>query len=1321
MDLRKDPIVLRSSASCHSKMHSQYTCDCYCKTQAPSTYRRNETQSERGPIKLLTSKSSLSKMNTGRSVKNVPFAPANLVNEDQPNTRRSTVTLPVSPVLSPETSAALEDVEKLLKDAQIQIKGISLAANSNHVQKTVNAYPDEMALDDETDQLLYIRERVAHKFQEANGWIDADTKNQGTPNERRPLMKPKRIIDFSAPKFQMIEECRKDFSRYEAFGIQNQGITSQTAKDIPSNEEKGSNETVDREAEKARKTNRFVVKTGPSVNIKRSLVAQNLREIGIPPDPSFVKESTNVGTYLVRHDHWTGSSTFKEKFTKIPEEPRSTRNNAKSTTNKQRKRLEQPNEVERIVDSSSSSGSKEKSETLEGTGDNLLENNGKSKNTEKLDDSKTTVENEKSLESNVSDIVAGSNGVEPKEERKTLSAETIGEETDCSTTRVNSGSRNEQKQVRFEERIVNETKLELPAEIPDDRVTLDRDSQTPVESNDREISKDAEQLFEEGQLTYEGIVETRCENKERTETAAEKKEREKSKRYKMVDERFANILEKYHCRSELGSTNDRLVSSSTNSDSDQSEDPDSFYRPSIDDLDNVLSAYDKIINDVSRSTRTIEKFLSRPELEEYMDKNESSESHDFESSRNRVEVTRNLHRLETEPAVVESRRKDTVPKDRSPTNKEWRSRGASNRPKTSKRAPTRSSPRIRGDHESRRRYKGSRGFKVTLVRNESSRTRERFDDSKTNQESTESEDDAIIPRRVVAKESRLPRARDEYSTTTSSANCFTPSSASDVLRAISRSAIDSVADDLSRSRPIAASTIENKDEDLDYATLHDAVCSDIMQRGFPETKDPKDMAVHLIDYALVKETRFLEEKIQNAFEANRIKSLLEQLGNEEVTSDPRNLDLVIAEKTSMNDNAAGNIHEEETKSRSEERDPGIECTSERGKEDRSGESGRGSTIPESVLNSKSTLCVSDRRSNRSLPDSKSQSSRDDEESSKNDGDSSINETRKLDSDVVESLKETSGAKDNETDPHGNENVARGSDTSKTKDLDNEKSPVYDVGEQIENEIVEIMGNAATQSVNENANSRPDANLDVINLSTIHEHTKNIPEKDSEITERHLSFSTSGATPEIIMEKSLEIHSLRDKAETVPKSINNGTRVSSSDSLRDCASLESSSKNVSKILSKIAEPSRKINDTEQLPETSTATLRGNFNDVTNQRDFYTGNMFEKKNILSDLYDDVHKKLLFSTLDTNYSSTVDRNYRLSNSVSSMKSSKIETLSSDTSRSEGELCIPSSDSYSLGEIKVLGTDGCDNSVTIFVTKEMLASWKESSQSLIQSMGEI
>lgn len=60
------------------------------------------------------------------------------------------------------------------------------------------------------------------------------------------------------------------------------------------------------------------------------------------------------------------------------------------------------------------------------------------------------------------------------------------------------------------------------------------------------------------------------------------------------------------------------------------------------------------------------------------------------------------------------------------------------------------------------------------------------------------------------------------------------------------------------------------------------------------------------------------------------------------------------------------------------------------------------------------------------------------------------------------------------------------------------------------------------------------------------------------------------------------------------------------------------------------------------------------------------------------------------------------------------------SDTSRSEGELYMPSSGSYSLGEVRMLtkirsdgeNTDDFDNNVAIFVTKEMLTSWNESSK---------
>lgn len=49
-----------------------------------------------------------------------------------------------------------------------------------------------------------------------------------------------------------------------------------------------------------------------------------------------------------------------------------------------------------------------------------------------------------------------------------------------------------------------------------------------------------------------------------------------------------------------------------------------------------------------------------------------------------------------------------------------------------------------------------------------------------------------------------------------------------------------------------------------------------------------------------------------------------------------------------------------------------------------------------------------------------------------------------------------------------------------------------------------------------------------------------------------------------------------------------------------------------------------------------------------------------------------------------------------------------------------MPSSGSYSLGEVRMLtknrsdgeDTNGCDDSVTIFLTKKMLTSWNESSK---------
>ena len=56
----------------------------------------------------------------------------------QLDSKRSTATVPVSPVLSPETTATLENAEKLIKQAEIQMKEISMNASRGRFQSCIN-------------------------------------------------------------------------------------------------------------------------------------------------------------------------------------------------------------------------------------------------------------------------------------------------------------------------------------------------------------------------------------------------------------------------------------------------------------------------------------------------------------------------------------------------------------------------------------------------------------------------------------------------------------------------------------------------------------------------------------------------------------------------------------------------------------------------------------------------------------------------------------------------------------------------------------------------------------------------------------------------------------------------------------------------------------------------------------------------------------------------------------------------------------------------------------------------------------------------------
>ena len=118
-------------------------------------------------------------------------------------------------------------------------------------------------------------------------------------------------------------------------------------------------------------------------------------------------------------------------------------------------------------------------------------------------------------------------------------------------------------------------------------------------------------------------------------------------------------------------------------------------------------------------------------------------------------------------------------------------------------------------------------------------------------------------------------------------------------------------------------------------------------------------------------------------------------------------------------------------------------------------------------------------------------------------------------------------------------------------------------------------------------------------------------------------------------------------------------------------------------------------------------------------------FEKDKILSELYQDTDQRFISSTFNTNYSSLLNQNFRLSSSESAIES-KVET-SSTGSHSEGEIHMPSSASYSIGEVRMLTKNrsdeenSTDDDITIFLTEQMLSSWNESSKALVQSMGEI
>ncbi|XP_034183775.2 uncharacterized protein LOC117605980 isoform X2 [Osmia lignaria lignaria] len=866
LDLCENPL-LTSYSRMHSQSTSDYNCnynsDCYCKIRIPIARQRRETRSSENRRAAPSCKNFNSKTEIIRSANKVPTIPAKPIEDDDDDddddiddddvdgneeeeldSKRSSITLPISPVLSPETSTALQQTERLIKDARIQIKEIStIGGNIGRVRNCINAWPDETPLDDENDQLLYIRERVAYKFQEANGWIDRKLKSEEFIEKK---MKGK---DFSNPKYQSSEERYREFMRQRKLQAEKVGfsvavVNNEQTKNCSETAEPNFNRNLDldrRESMKNTKIDTCSVQVGPSINIKADLIARNLLSIHISPDASFAQETANVRTYEINHDFSPKqpSPVRKEKLVKIPNE---------NQTNYETK-AKDFNEIENKNSSACTCVSKKV---------NFQGSSSMVENEKNLENNSVNAENEKSLfiqdtfldTNNLSnnppsldrpDQLPVENSIENQEKEKSIKVEF--KSLDYSSVSIK--ETNDQCTVRCVDNTVaagdSNTYSRRRADWLGTRDGGTAANQLPARACVSVTHRDRINATHCTPLSVNEIETRRLTNKRRYKEICGKQKSKKDERYKRIDQHFSDLLNKY-CAEQR--KNNHFTRQDSSEYSDLIVPP--FYEPSIDQFDNLLTAYDQIIDNVVLSTKTIDKFLSRAEL-----KNEFPNSKS-KTGTSKPNLLRQSRRKE-QPIVSRYRsRKSSVKKN---INKDVEKIGYNNSRKSFILSPT-----------------------------------ETLNESGQNEESTESSKDGGKIMRVNDPEEGcsfkkssteiLPSFQVENNDGSSFDTCS--SSSRNLENLVNKETIfqaSKQAENFRTEEMEKVKEIVGKNRS-DCATLYNVTCSNSLKEILPDTENMERSIVRVVR----EETRFIEEKVKNVFNLDEIvpllaKGLLENLRN----------------------------------------------------------------------------------------------------------------------------------------------------------------------------------------------------------------------------------------------------------------------------------------------------------------------------------------------------------------------------------------------------------------------------------------------------------
>ena len=1145
--------------------------------------------------------------------------------------------------------------------------------------------PDEVTFDDENDQLLYVRERVAYKFQEANGWIDTVSGNDHrrfTNEERNAIERTsKRLVDLSAPKFQTFEDRYEKFSRQRRLDIQKLGLASSYSIDDAFGNDERVKKMDDRARSPGKGTERdermgvFSVRTGPSVNIKGDLVAQNLGNIHISPDPSFTRENQNVGTYVVRRDFDSKkeSSGRREKVARILEE------NAKDAE-KLKKRNTEPDSGS---DSARVSAKSERSGSADLT------------NIEKLDENVENVR--ETVGSLMKDSENFGSNFDEGTPRENLQVPTRGISNDSETLEqqeVKITFKSEQKQVRFEERrsekiSVNPPETECKNRLETEettRILEEKNLRTPstsIELEARRIANDKSEQYKHSSKQFKANDEhVPLSSREITKKhkANRKKHREiREDRYKEIDERFANIV-RTHCdkdeeRSKSCEECSNVLSSSLFSTEGFEESDDlNLYEPCINELDDVLVSYDKIIGDIVQSTRTIEKFLSRPELQEYrveensgkgevarkssdpaslngekIAETETDNSFDSQRKQSAMDLLRSRdEKIEMRNSRIKSdgARSSTqteLRKRRRQSSKEELKKVGVGRSKSSaiesKESPNRNSIEdgslVASESLNEKRNPNEMkwvqaatplSLKTSLLANfedDTSKRRAILDKSaiemldlkmkdrldrsawqrraareETTAETSEDNTKNIETKQTFPRKARLFRIVNDSSSLTASSICPLTSStdtksANDTRLSEEMFKLSNNDEFLEKGTILKINPSETNEEDRDNCTpLQNVVSSDVLKGIILEKGRLENFMARLVTR---EDAKFAEDKAKSILGVNEIvvpvsliESLLERLEND--ATYPENLRLLISERSPTNNNAASNVRTTDVESESEKRNSQLELplTGNFAATETEGRCNGGEATSDKSENRKDTIVLVE-----SIPRREERSS------------SKCNEI---------------ASRDGEDDKASCAIELEGSSKVENNEIDGMKS---NFERNSENSI-------SRDGVDPRANESDDENLisartdpDVADESTASERCRTTQTLDNL---PHVSKEDSKASNEKI--KSFVENTGNDD------DFVNKISQDSSDSLRDCASLRSSLRS----LTNNTKPSREASELKR-----TETSNTNEEKIENRNNSHFDSMFEKEKILSDVYDEMNKKLFSSTCldaNTNYSSFLNQ---------------------------------------------------------------------------------